>query len=85
MTKIAPTKTTPTKIAPIDFKPELVRTMKSALNEAVFHIDKSSGRISSPATKARIASRIVKTAAEGVTDPGQLKAIAIEEGLCPAD
>jgi hypothetical protein len=80
MTKIAPT-----RIAPIDFKPELVRTMKSALNEAVFHIEKSSDKVASPATKARIASRIVKTAAEGVTDPGRLKAVAIEEGLCPAD
>lgn len=73
-----------TKIAPIDFKPELVLTMKSALDDAVIHIDKSSGKITSPATKAKIASRILQSAAEGMTDAGQLKSVAIEEGLCPA-
>jgi len=32
-----------------------------------------------------MASRILATAAAGVTDAGQLQSAAIDEGLCPAD
>ena len=74
-----------TKISPIDFKPELVSTMKFVLEAASAHIDNSSGKPATSATKARMASRILKTAAAGVTDAGQLQSAAIEEGLCPAD
>lgn len=74
-----------TKILPTDFTPELVSTMKSVLDDAAAHIDNSSGKPATPATKAKMASRILKIAADGVTDASQLKSVAIEEGLCPAD
>ena len=74
-----------TRISPIDFKPELVSTMKSVLEKASAHIDSASGKPATPATKAKMASRILATAAEGITDAGQLQSVAIEEGLCPAD
>ena len=74
-----------TKISPIDFKQELVSTMKSVLELASAHIDSASGKPATPATKVKMASRILKTAAEGVTDAGTLQSAAIEEGLCPAD
>ena len=74
-----------TKISPIDFEPELVSTMKSVLEAASAHIDHASGKPATPATKVKMASRILKTAAEGVTDAGTLQSAAIEEGLCPAD
>jgi hypothetical protein len=73
------------KISPIDFQPALVSTMKSALEAATVHVDNSSGKRATAATKAKMASRILKNAAEGVTDADQLRSVAIEEGLCPAD
>jgi len=73
-----------TKISPIDFQPALVSTMKSALEAATAHVDNSSGKPATPATQARMASRILKNAAEGVTDADKLRFVAIEEGLCPA-
>ena len=74
------------KISPVDFKPELVSTMKSVLDAAVVHIDKSSGTpVTTAATKAKMASRILKTAAEGITDAKELKSAAIQAGLKPAD
>jgi hypothetical protein len=42
--------------------------MKSALEAATAHIDNSSAKPATPATKAKMASRILKNAAEGVTD-----------------
>ncbi len=74
-----------TKISPIDFKPELVSTMKLVLEAASAHIDSSSGKPANPATKAKMASRILKSAAAGITDASKLQSVAIEEGLCPAD
>jgi hypothetical protein len=38
-----------------------------------------------PATKSKMAERILRTAADGVTDPRQLMAVAIEEGSQPAE
>jgi hypothetical protein len=73
------------RISPIDFKPELVSLMKSVLEQASAHIDTSSGKPATSATKVRMASRILATAAAGVTDAGQLHSVAIEAGLCPAD
>ena len=74
-----------TKISPIDFKPELVSMMQSVLEQASAHIDSASGKPATPATKAKMASRILATAAAGVTDADKLQSAAIEEGLCPAD
>lgn len=74
-----------TKISPNDFKPELVSKMKSVLEAASAHVDHASGKPATPATKVKMASRILATAAEGVTDAGKLQSAAIEEGLCPAD
>jgi len=74
-----------TKISPIDFKPELVLTMQTVLELASAHIDSASGKPATPATKVKMASRILATAAAGVTDAGQLQSASIEEGLCAAD
>jgi hypothetical protein len=74
-----------TKISPNGFKPELVSMMKSVLEAASIHIDNVSGISATPAIKVKMASRILATAAAGVTDAGQLQSAAIEEGLCPAD
>ena len=74
-----------TKISPIDFKPELVSMMKSVLEAASAHVDTASGRPATPAIKVKMASRILATAAAGVTDAGRLHSVAIEAGLCPAD
>jgi hypothetical protein len=38
-----------------------------------------------PATKAKMAQRILLAASDGVTDPEQLKAVAIEDGMQQAD
>jgi hypothetical protein len=54
-----------TKALPANFSPELVTIMKSALDTAVDQIDRSNR---TPATKAKMAQRIVKTASEGITD-----------------
>ena len=74
-----------TKILPIDFQPALISTMRFVLEAATAHIDHSSGKPASSATKLRIASCILKNAAEGVVDADTLRFVAIEEGLCPAD
>jgi hypothetical protein len=74
-----------TKILPIDFQPALISTMRFVLEAATAHIDNSSGKPATPATKLRIASCILKNAAEGVTDADTLRIVAIEEGLCAAD
>ncbi|SHG53288.1 hypothetical protein SAMN05444169_2918 [Bradyrhizobium erythrophlei] len=70
------------KLSPSQFEPELVWTMRSVLDEAVNQIV-SENR--TPATKAKMAERILRAAAEGVTDPARLTAIAIEDGMQPAD
>jgi hypothetical protein len=74
-----------TKISPNDFKPELISMMKSVLEKASAHIDNASGKPATSATKAKMASRILATAADGVTDAGKLHSVAIDEGLCAAD
>jgi hypothetical protein len=68
------------KIPPTKFAPELIAIMRSALNAAADRIDEAT-----PATKAKMAQRIVRIAAEGVTDASELVAAAIEEGKQPAD
>ena len=54
-----------TNVSPVNFSPELVAIMKAALDTAVDRIDRSHR---TPATKAKMAQRIVRTASEGVTD-----------------
>jgi hypothetical protein len=66
-----------TKVLPSDFSPELVTTMKSALDQAVHRIAKSHR---TPATTAKMAERIVRTASEGVTDKHTLMCAAVDEG-----
>jgi hypothetical protein len=70
-----------TKVPPASFSPELVTLMKSALDTAVDQIDRSHR---TPATKAKMAQRIVQTASEGVTDLQALMSAAVDEGRVPA-
>jgi hypothetical protein len=55
------------------------------LEQAAAHIDSASGKPATSSTKVKMASRILATAAAGVTDAGRLHSVAIEAGLCPAD
>jgi hypothetical protein len=70
-----------TKVPPANFNPELVTIMKSALDAAVHRIDRSHR---TPATKAKMAQRIVRAASEGVTDLHKLMCAAVDEGQVPA-
>lgn len=70
------------KLPPSDFKPELVSTMRSVLDNATGRIEKAHR---TPATKAKMAQRILLAASDGVTDAEELTAVAIEEGKRPAD
>jgi len=75
-------KSSSSKLPPTEFKPELVSTLKSVLDTAVERIDVANR---TPATKAKMAERILKAASDGVTDPATLTAFAIEDGTKPAD
>ena len=68
-------------ITPANFSPELIAVMKVALDTAVHRIDQSHR---TPATKAKMAQRIVTTSCEGVTDARVLMSAAIDEGRVPA-
>jgi hypothetical protein len=70
------------KLSPLEFAPELVSIMRSVLDTAVDQIDKAHR---TPATKARMAERILRTVSEGVTDVQELIIAAVEEGKQPAD
>jgi hypothetical protein len=70
-----------TNIPPASFSPELVAIMKAALDTAVHRIDRSHR---TPATKAKMAQRIVRTASEGITDLHVLMSAAMDEGRMPA-
>jgi hypothetical protein len=70
------------KPPPAKFSPELVMLMRSALNTAVDRIDQSHR---TPATKAKMAQRIVRTASEGITDLQALTSAAVDEGRVPAE
>jgi hypothetical protein len=70
-----------TKVPPANFSPELVTIMKSALDAAVHRIDRLHR---TPATTAKMAQRIVRTASEGVTDLNVLMCAAVDEGRVPA-
>jgi len=63
------------------FAPELVNTMRWALDAASYRVPVNSR---TPATKAKMAQRIVRSAHEGITDAHQLLAAAVAEGMVPA-
>jgi hypothetical protein len=63
-------------------EPELVWTMRSVLDSAVDQIDAANR---TPGTKAKMAQRILRAASNGITDPRTLTAMAIEDGMQPAD
>jgi phenylpyruvate tautomerase PptA (4-oxalocrotonate tautomerase family) len=56
--------------------------MRSVLDAAVDQIDPANR---TPATKAKMAERILRAASDGITDPTMLTTIAIEDGMQPAD
>jgi hypothetical protein len=64
------------------FEPELVSTMRSVLDSAIGQIDVANR---TPATKAKMAQRILRAASDGVTDPAMLIAVAIEDGMQQAE
>jgi hypothetical protein len=70
------------KLSPSEFATELVWTMRSVLDAAVDQIDPANR---TPATKAKMAERILRAASDGITDAMMLTAIAIEDGMQPAD
>ena len=70
-----------TNLPPAKFSPEQIILLKFALDTAVHHIDRAH---QTPATKAKMAQRIVRTASEGVTDLHALMAAAVDEGRVPA-
>jgi hypothetical protein len=63
------------------FAPEFVTTMRWALDAAS---DRVPATARTPATKAKMAQRIVRSAHEGVTDAHELVAAAVAEGTVPA-
>ena len=63
------------------FTLDVVTTMRRALDAATDRVPAPSR---TPATKAKMAQRIVRSAHEGITDLHQLVAIAVEEGIEPA-
>lgn len=69
------------RIPPTEFGAELVSMMREVLDEAVQRINREHR---TPATKAKMAERIVRTASSGVTGPDQLLSAALEEGREPA-
>ncbi len=60
-----------------EFDAEFVLTLRAVLDEAVRRISEENR---TPATKAKMAERIVRSAAAGVTDAGELITEAVEEG-----
>jgi hypothetical protein len=63
------------------FAPDFVTTMRWALDAASYRVPVTSR---TPATKAKMAQRIVRSAQEGITDAHQLVAAAVAEGMVPA-
>jgi hypothetical protein len=70
-----------TEVSTPTFSPEMVTLMRSALDKAVDQIDQSHR---TPATKAKMAQRIVKTASKGITDLRALTSAALDKGRVPA-
>jgi hypothetical protein len=70
------------KRSPSDFEPDFLSTLRSILDAAVTQIDLVNR---TPATKAKMAQRILRAASDGVTDPARLTAVAIEDGKWQAE
>ena len=66
---------------PTAFAPDFIITMQRALDAASDRVPATSR---TPATKAKMAQRIVRSAHEGITDAHQLVAAAVAEGMVPA-
>jgi len=66
---------------PESFSAETVATLREVLNIAVEQI---AAQNRTPATKAKMAEMIVRSAAEGVTDAMDLVTLAVREGETPA-
>ena len=64
-----------TKVGPSHFSPELIALMKAALDKAVHQIAHTHR---TPATKPKMAERIVRTASGGVTALHELMSAAAE-------
>ena len=69
------------RIPPTEFGTELVVLMREVLEQAVARIDVEHR---TPATKAKMAERIVRTASNGVTRADELLWAAVDEGREPA-
>lgn len=69
------------KRPPETFDAEIVATLREVLNIAVEQIAQENR---TPATKAKMAETIVRQAADGVTDAGDLVTSAIRAGEKPA-
>ena len=69
------------RIPPTEFGADLGTLMRTVLDEAVERIDRQHR---TPATKAKMAERIVRTASSGVTAPDALLSAAVAEGSEPA-
>jgi hypothetical protein len=63
------------------FTPDFVVTMRRALDAASDRVPAVSR---TPATKAKMAQRIVRLAHEGIRDTHELVAAAVAEGMVPA-
>ena len=70
-----------TKIPPTEFGSELVSLMRQILDEAV---ERPDSQHRTPAMKAKMAERIVRTASDGITEPSELLSAAVAEGRDPA-
>ena len=70
-----------TKRPPESFDPEIVATLRKVLDIAMEQIAEPNR---TPATKAKMAETIVREAAEGVTDAGDLVSSAVRAGEVPA-
>jgi hypothetical protein len=68
------------QITPV-FPPDFITTMRWALDAASDHVPATSR---TPATKAKMAQRIVRSAHEDITDAHLLVAEAVAEGMEPA-
>jgi hypothetical protein len=75
-------KLSPPKLSPSEFAPELILTLRSALDDAV---DRISVANRTPATKAKMAERILRAASDGLRDPVELTAVAVADGMQPAE
>ncbi len=64
-----------------DFAPDFVTTMRWALDAASTRVPVLSR---TPATKAKMAQRIVEAAREGIRDGQLLVAVAVAVGMVPA-